>query len=91
MLKTSTVDEHDKTSVFPLPGPHGWCGACLRSAPPGGYGYCADGLPPPEDDDLVTVARPSRHWGFCSDLCARQEMAAHRLKVRHETALLIVQ
>ncbi len=62
-------------------GSSGWCGTCLRGAAPGEYGHCADGMPPPEDDDLVTRVRPSKHWGFCSELCRRQEMAAHRLMV----------
>ncbi|TRY79426.1 hypothetical protein TCAL_10763 [Tigriopus californicus] len=69
------------------PGEYGWCGTCIRSAQPGEQGFCVDGMPPPEDEDAITIARPSRHWGFCSKLCVQEEMRAHRLQ---ETRLTIL-
>ena len=78
--------------TFPLtPCPHGWCGVCLRSASPGEYGHCEDGFPPPEGDEVVTVAKPSRHWGFCSHLCQQEQARAHKLKVKEGFLLNILE
>jgi len=58
------------------------CGTCVEGAEPGSYGYCPEGMPPPEgDDDVVTVAKPGKDWGFCSKLCKSHELGSHQLKV----------
>lgn len=40
-----------------------------------------DGMPPPEDEELITVVKASKHWGFCSHLCHQEEMRAKQLQV----------
>lgn len=45
------------------------------------------GYQPPEEDDLITVAKSTRHWGYCSHLCESQE---DRARVLQETRLTIL-
>lgn len=63
-------------------GSNGWCGTCLRQAKRGEYGFCEDGYPPPDEEDLITVAKPSKHWGYCSKLCRQEEYSPKQLQVK---------
>ena len=73
----------------PHAGPHGWCGTCVGTAKLGEYGHCPDYMPPPEERELITEAKPSRHWGYCSKLCvlgdnSPRQMQETRLSVLSE-------
>ena len=71
----------------PDAGSNGWCGTCIRSAKQGEYGHCPDYMPPPEEKNLITVAKPSTNWGYCSKLCKLEDTSPRQLQ---ETRLWIL-
>ena len=38
----------------------------------------------PEDQDLITQVRPSKHWGYCSKLCDQSQHRAVQLQVPND-------
>lgn len=78
--KRSTVCYHEYA------GNHGWCGVCLKDAARFQYGYCPQGHSPPDDDEVITRARRSKDWGFCSGNCKSVSEAS----VLQETGLQVL-
>jgi len=55
-----------------VPSELGWCGVCIKDAPPFGYGYCPPNGLMLEDDDKITRQAPKyeknrllRHIKLC--------------------------